>query len=77
MGKINKNAKNRQAQREIFTDKDVFFTRKAIVELFKAVGSIMEKQMEEDASIKNALNNIEVALEKLGKKAKLNLKESE
>ncbi len=77
MAKVNKNAKNRQAQREIFTDKDVFFTRKAIVELFKAVGSIMEKQMEEDASIKNALNNIKVALEKLGKKAKLNLKESE
>ncbi len=77
MGKVNKNAKNRQAQREIFTDKDVFFTRKAIVELFKAVGSLMEKQMEEDASIKNALNNIEVALEKFGKKAKLNLKESE
>ena len=77
MAKVNKNAKNRQAQRDIFTDKDVFFTRKAIVELFKAVGSIMEKQMEEDANVKNALNNIEVALEKLGKKAKINLKESE
>lgn len=77
MGKVNKNAKNRQAIREIFTDKDVFFTRKAIVELFKAVGSIMEKQMEEDANVKNALNNIEVALEKLGKKAKINFKESE
>lgn len=77
MGKVNKNAKNRQAVREIFTDKDVFFTRKAMVELFKAVGSIMEKQMEEDANVKNALNNIEVALEKLGKKAKINFKEGE
>jgi hypothetical protein len=75
VAKFNKNAKNRQAQRDIFTDKDVFFTRKAIVELFKAVGSIMEKQMEEDAKVDNSLHNIKVALEKLGKKAKINLKE--
>lgn len=33
--------------------------------------------MEEDAKVDNSLHNIKVALEKLGKKAKLNLKESE
>ena len=74
--RVQRNAKNRQAQREIELYGSAFWFRSMTLEQRKILIAIMEEQINRDSEIKTAIQNLDVELAKYSKKAKKESEES-
>ena len=74
--KVQRNAKNRQVQREIELYRSAFWFRGMTLEQRKILITIMEGQVNRDTEIKTAIQNLDVELSKYSKKAKKESEES-